>query len=102
MLQQKLRLEDLQVESFHTSSRMENIGTVEGYQTTGCGQDTCPQTCPDTCWNTCPGTCHDGVPTCKFPECTCNTCPPVLTCKHSECTCPAAGCGNTEFTCMCV
>lgn len=57
----KLRLEDLQIESFHTTTVRKEKGTVVGEQDpctcpTRCDTCTCPG-CP-TCWESCNGTCE--------------------------------------------
>jgi hypothetical protein len=73
-----LTLDDLRVDSFHTSDRRHEKGTVFGEECTcqtnctcpgcpSCGQ-TCPNTCdvscPDTCYETCGNTC--GQHTCAY------------------------------------
>ena len=74
-----LKLEDLSVDSFNTTSVRKEKGTVFGEQCTcwtQCGQNTCPG-CP-TCDNTC-----NGANTCA------NSC--AYTCAY---TCDDASCGG--------
>ena len=55
----KLHLEDLRIDSFHTTPSEKPRGTVFGEQCTcwtACGQNTCPG-CP-TCDASCNGTCY--------------------------------------------
>lgn len=65
-----LTLDDLQVDSFHTSAVRKEEGTVFGEQCTcptNCtcpGCPTCDATCPNTCWETCGNTC--GNETCAY------------------------------------
>lgn len=60
-----LTLDDLQVDSFHTSAGPREEGTVYGEQQCTCqtactcpGCPTCAETCPNTCNATCPWTCE--------------------------------------------
>lgn len=74
----KLKVDDLKVESFHTTpgDGKEADGTVFGF---GPGTEkTCFVTC-DTCENTCPATCA---------TCTCATCEPTGL-PGEECRCSA-------------
>ncbi len=82
----KLRLEDLEVESFETAPEGDPTpqGTVFAYISPGpgntcdagctnstCGGTTCQATCVSTCNQTCPPTCHTCAGTCGP---TCQTC----------------------------
>lgn len=82
----KLRLDDLQVDTFHITAVQREKGTVFGEQCTCYTQCTCPgcptcdASCNGTCDASCNGTCdtncgcNSGVDTC---EVTCNsTCGP--------------------------
>jgi hypothetical protein len=65
MVKLKLKLEDLQIDSFSTTTPEKNKGTVFGEQCTcwtQCGQNTCPG-CP-TCDASCNGTCGASCNTC--------------------------------------
>ncbi len=78
----KLRLDDLSVESFDTTTVKKEKGTVFGEQCTCYTQCTCPG-CP-TCDNTCAYTCDD------------QTCPACPTCAAScNGTCDGATCYDT-------
>lgn len=65
-----LTIDDLQVDSFHTSGARKEEGTVFGEECTcpsNCtcpGCPTCDATCPNTCWETCENTC--GHETCAY------------------------------------
>ena len=65
-----LTLDDLRVDSFHTSAGQQKEGTVYGEQCTcptACtcpGCPTCDATCPYTCEQTCANTC--GQETCAY------------------------------------
>lgn len=65
-----LTLDDLQVDSFHTSEGREEKGTVFGEQCTCETNCTCPgcpscdRTCAHTCEDTCANTC--GQATCAY------------------------------------
>lgn len=82
-----LKLCDLAVESFDTTSVSQERGTVRGEQQlctcpTACtcpGCPTCAATCPDTCYNTCENTCG-GASYCYCPS-EAYTCP-VPDCIH--------------------
>jgi hypothetical protein len=84
-----LNLEDLAVDTFDTTLRPKDRGTVFGEQCTcwtQCGQNTCPG-CP-TCDASCNGTCYASC------NGTCN-CPSGNTCDWS---CQATDC-NYGYTC---
>jgi hypothetical protein len=62
----KLKLDDLQVDTFQTTSAQKQKGTVFGEQCTcwtQCGQNTCPG-CP-TCDASCNGTCASCAASCN-------------------------------------
>ena len=84
----KLKLEDLQVDTFSTTEAQKQKGTVFGEQCTcwtQCGQNTCPgcPTCDASCNGTCGATC----------EASCNG-----TCNEATCayTC-AADCNYSLY-----
>jgi hypothetical protein len=60
-----LTLDDLRVDSFHTSDGRQEKGTVFGEECTcqtNCtcpGCPTCDRTCPNTCNVSCPDTCYE-------------------------------------------
>ena len=101
-----LSLDDLQVESFHTTpeKKKEGQGTVYGYITQDltlcdtCTDSTCGSTCDSTCSSTCSST---GGSTCSS---TCSsTCDSTCDSTCSGCgggtTCLGGGC-NTDFACF--
>lgn len=49
----KLHMDALKVESFPTSGRTEQRGTVHAHSHTECVEATCPHTCTNTLWITC-------------------------------------------------
>ena len=85
----KLRLDELQVESFETADiGAEERGTVRGRAVLGPPTD--DFTCPDTCKYTCQRTCN----TC-WPMNTCPACQPPLSLDH---TC--MGTCSCDFECI--
>ncbi|HEX5868916.1 MAG TPA: hypothetical protein VFY65_00800 [Longimicrobium sp.] len=85
----KLRLDDLRVDTFHTTAPRKERGTVFGEQCTcwtQCGQNTCPG-CP-TCDNTC-----NGANTCA------NSC--AFTCAYTcdDASCGASCNGTCDYSC---
>jgi hypothetical protein len=94
----RLHLEDLQIDSFHTTPAEKPKGTVFGEQCTCYTQCTCPgcPTCDASCNGTCGGTCNASCNgtcdascngTCGTGDWTCggpNTC--AGSCNVSECT----------------
>ena len=98
-----LKLEDLSVDSFDTTTRQTVKGTVFGEQCTcwtQCGQNTCPG-CP-TCDASCNGTCATcGENTCAA-SCngTCGAATCGYSCNYTDCgcnpqTCLDTACGNS-------
>jgi hypothetical protein len=76
-----LKLEDLSVDSFDTTTTQKAKGTVFGEQCTCYTNCTCPG-CP-TCYESCNGTCGDTCPaTCAY------------TCDDASC---AGSCGDTCY-----
>jgi len=85
MRQQKLRLEDILVESFSTSTVNDPLGTVKG-------RDADTETCEEECGTILTYICRS----CRDSDCppqTCNTCGDVYTCKPEH-TCPIEICGG--------
>jgi hypothetical protein len=67
----KLRLDDLQIDSFHTLPAEKPKGTVFGEQCTCmtlCGQNTCPgcPTCDASCDGTCAESCAGSCLSCEY------------------------------------
>jgi hypothetical protein len=70
-MKRKLRLDDLQVDTFETTPVQEQRGTVFGEQCTcdeSCG-GTCEWSCGATCAASCGGTCDNFNPSCVFFNC---------------------------------
>jgi hypothetical protein len=90
----KLRLDDLQVDTFQTTSVSKQKGTVLGEQQctcyTACGQNTCPgcptcdASCNGTCGASCNGTCGATCDASCYGSCdyTCD-CPSAATCDYT-------------------
>ncbi len=111
----KLKLDELQVESFHTSADTEHArGTVRGNYT---GYATCDHTCNDTCkpdrtlcgagcgWSASPQGCHPGPgtgsPTLQGESCNW-TCDFRQCASGQEVTCDGYACmGDTDGIAMC-
>jgi hypothetical protein len=84
MPSQKLRLDDLVVESFHTTAARGFNGTVQGY--VGEEDGSILSLCGDSCGGTCPPKHTCVMDTTCAPEHTCvmdTTCEPEYTCKAS-------------------
>ena len=83
----KLRLDDLQVDTFSTTAARKEKGTVFGEQCTCWTNCTCPgcPTCDASCNGTCDNTCaHTCAYTCDDASCA-GTC--GFTCYYTECDC---------------
>ena len=87
-----LKLEDLSVDSFDTTTAQKAKGTVFGEQCTCYTNCTCPG-CP-TCYNTCAYTCDDQ---------TCPACPTCAASCNGTCDCPTDNtCGwSCDYSCAC-
>ena len=93
-----LSLEDLTVDSFDTTARTREKGTVFGEQCTCYTNCTCPQCpiCGATCPATCANTCDDATCGCSGVSCYEDTC--AAWCggtAHTYCDCGAT-CGQTD------
>ena len=89
-----LNLEDLDVDTFDTTTVRKTRGTVVGEQCTCwtyCGQNTCPgcPTCDASCNGTCDASCN-GTCNCQ----TNYTC--VYVCGYTEFDCPVETCQQTN------
>jgi hypothetical protein len=86
----RLHLEDLQIDSFDTTTRRRGKGTVFGEQCTCDTQCTCPggPTSDASCDGTCDGSCNGSCLSCSFScDLTCpNTC--GLSCGGVRCFVP--------------
>jgi hypothetical protein len=93
----KLRLDDLQVDTFQTTVVQKEKGTVFGEQCTCHTQCTCPgcPTCDATCNGTCAASCNGTCNGCNPSGATCGA-----TCYEDTCydTC-AASCASCRFSC---
>lgn len=92
MKKMSLRVEELAVESFETSGKLAQRGTVAAHESetdlvscTSCGQTYCGNSC-DYCsgWNTCNGCTGTGCPT-YDPTCEQTAPDPVGTCCRLQC-----------------
>lgn len=91
MRKQRLRLDDLTVQSFSTGSGMQSQGTVRARAAT---EETCrgQATCGgggDTCWDSCDGVCGSYYCATNGASCGAETC--IWSCAWT-------GCGNCELS----
>lgn len=108
----KLRFEDLQVETFGTTSAEDGKGTVLGQQQTLYDQPTCGGTCPETCMGggdtcetdptlTCGNSCESCDPSCAWDPACNTTQSPAWTCVAAYGSgCTYQGCPTGYWTCM--
>ena len=89
----KLRLDDLQVDTFQTTAVRKEKGTVFGEQCTCwtyCGQNTCPgcPTCDASCNGTCDASCNGTCATncnCTSDYCETEMCNPLSAAQPHKC-----------------
>lgn len=101
MPRQKLKLDDLEVESFSTGSGMQGQGTVRARAATDAtcrGQETCAGG-GDTCWDSCDGLCGSYYCATNAGSCGAETC--VYTCAWTGCG-NCNGSVNEAGSCTCI